>query len=385
MMNGLLKISFGGDLMCLQRQNEAVLQMFGSYDYRKSLSGLKPLFADSDLVIANLETPISDAELSSEQICFNTPATFLDAVKEAGIGLVETCNNHCLDRGVEGVVTTLDNLDKIGIEHTGTYRFKEESNKIYCKEVNGMKVALVCCTFGTNSEHNGVILSEDELWRVDLLKKQNKKSRIASRVTDAPIITRMIPDNVSVAAITNTANEPYIERIKGKIEKAKEVADIVVVMPHVGGQYNPAPGAYTKWTVDWMSKLQPSIIVAGHPHVPLRTETVNGIFTAYSLGNLTFTPGVGYYLPNVLADYGIVLHTYWSIEDKQLKKVTFNVVKNVMDEDGVSYVRPLFELYQECGNAIERDCLIIDNEAIVNRLCGTGNTIEVKNEYEIKL
>ena len=223
MMNGLLKISFGGDLMCLQRQNEAVLQKFGSYDYRKSLSGLKPLFADSDLVIANLETPISDAELSSEQICFNTPATFLDAVKEAGIGVVETCNNHCLDRGVEGVVTTLDKLDKIGIEHTGTYRSKEESDKIYVKEVNGMKVALVCCTFGTNSEHNGVILSEDELWRVDLLKKQNKKSRVASRVTDAPIITRMIPDNVSVAAITNTANEPYIERIKGKIEKAKEV------------------------------------------------------------------------------------------------------------------------------------------------------------------
>ena len=385
MMNGLLKISFGGDLMCLQRQNEAVLQKFGSYDYRKSLSGLKPLFADSDLVIANLETPISDAELSSEQICFNTPATFLDAVKEAGIGVVETCNNHCLDRGVEGVVTTLDKLDKIGIEHTGTYRSKEESDKIYVKEVNGMKVALVCCTFGTNSEHNGVILSEDELWRVDLLKKQNKKSRVASRVTDAPIITRMIPDNVSVAAITNTANEPYIERIKGKIEKAKEVADVIVVMPHVGGQYNPAPGAYTKWTVDWMSKLQPSIIIAGHPHVPLRTETVNGIFTAYSLGNLTFTPGVGYYLSNVLADYGIVLHTYWNIEAKCLKKVTFNVVKNVMDEDGVSYVRPLFELYQECGNAIERDCLAIDNEAIVNRLCGTGDTIEMKNEYEIKL
>lgn len=385
MKDGLLKISFGGDLMCPQKQNEAVLNKYGTYNYRESLTGLKPLFADSDMVLANLETPVSDANFSEEQICFNTPASFLEAVKEAGIGFVETCNNHCLDRGVEGIVTTLDNLDKIGIEHTGTYRSKEESDTVYVKEIYGIKVAVVCCTFGTNSEHNGVILPEDELWRVDLLKKQNKKSRIASRVTDAPMITRMIPDNVSIAAITNSANIPYIERIKEKIEQAKQQADIVILMPHIGGQYNPAPGAYTKWVVDWMTQMKPSVIIAGHPYVPLRTESVNGVFTAFSLGNLTFTPGVGYYLPNVLADYGIVLHTYWSVEDKQLKKVTFNVVKNVVAEDGVSYVHPLYDIYQKCGNAIERDCLSIDNEAIVNRLCGTGLAREVKKEYEITI
>jgi poly-gamma-glutamate synthesis protein (capsule biosynthesis protein) len=95
MINGLLKISFGGDLMCLQKQNEAVLNKYGSYDYRESMAGLKPLFADSDMVLANLETPVSDAKLSEEQICFNTPASFLEAVKDAGIGFVETCNNHC--------------------------------------------------------------------------------------------------------------------------------------------------------------------------------------------------------------------------------------------------------------------------------------------------
>lgn len=371
--------------MCLQKQNEAVLKKYGTYDYRKTMVGLKKLFVDSDMVLANLETPISDAKLSEEQICFNTPATFLEAVKEAGIGFVETCNNHCLDRGVEGIIASLDYLDRTGIEHSGTYRTKEESNKVFIKDVHGLKVAVVCCTFGTNSEHNGVILPEDEIWRVDLLKKQNKKSRIASRVTDASMITRMIPDNVSVAAITNAANFAYIERIKEKIKRAKEQADLVILMPHIGGQFNPAPGAYTKWVVEWISQMNPSLIVAGHPHVPLRTEIVNGIFTAYSLGNLTFTPGVGYYLPNILADYGIVLHTFWSIEDHLLKKVSFNIVKNVVAEDGVSYVRPLYQLYQECGNAIERDCMAIDNEAIVNRLCGTGVSREVKEEYEISL
>ena len=243
----------------------------------------------------------------------------------------------------------------------------------------------MCCTFGTNSEHNGQLLSSDEIWRVDLLKKQNKLSRVASRVTDAPIITSMIPDNVSIAAIKNSANVPYVERIREKIEQAKREADIVILLPHIGGQYNPAPGAWSKWTVDWMSRLNPDVIVAGHPHVPLRTEKVNGVFTAWSLGNLSFTPGVGYYLPNVLADYGVILHTWWDVTTMKLANVSFNLIKNVVGEDGIARVRPVYELWQECTNAIEKDCLAIENEALVNRLRGECKNVEMKEEYNIAI
>lgn len=218
-----------------------------------------------------------------------------------------------------------------------------------------------------------------------MLKRQNKLSKVASRVSDAPIITSMIPDNVSVAAITNSANAAYTERIKEKILRAKEEADIVIVLPHIGGQYNPTPGAWSKWTVDWMSQLQPSIIVAGHPHVPLRTENVNGVFTAWSLGNLSFTPGVGYYLPNMLADYGVVLHTWFDVATKELVKASFNLIKNVVGEDGISRIRPVYDLWNETKNAIERDCLAIDNEALVNRLCGSNKTIEIEREYQLDL
>ena len=33
---------------------------------------------------------------------------------------------------------------------------------------------VICCTFGTNSQLNGVFLNEDEQWRIDLTKKQQK-------------------------------------------------------------------------------------------------------------------------------------------------------------------------------------------------------------------
>ena len=376
-----LKISFGGDLMCLKEQNSAVLKKYGKYDYDQTLSGLRGLFEDSDYVIANLETPISDQTLSEEQICFNTPSSFLHAVKSAGINFLQTCNNHCLDRGVDGLEQTLDYLDKYFFDYSGTYKSKQESDAVFIKEIGGVRVAVICCTFGTNSEHNGVILSEDQLWRVDLMKKQNKKSRVASQVSDGPIITKMIPDNVSVAAISNKANDVYLEKIRNKVERAKTVADIVIMMPHIGGQYNPAPGAYTKHIINWMSGLGCDIIVAGHPHVPLRSEMVNGIFCAYSLGNFAFTPGVGYYLPNVLSEYGIILHSYWDKKSYKLAKVTFSIVKNVVDEDGVSYVHPLYDLYNSCESAVERDCLAIDNEAIVNRFRGGCKSVKIEQEY----
>lgn len=383
MKDGLLKISFGGDLMCLQAQNEAVMRKYGYFHYDETLAALRPLFAESDYVIANLETPLSNAGLSEEQICFNTPSSFAESIKKAGIHFVQTANNHCLDRGVDGLVQTLDALDRIGLDHSGTYRIHEDSDSLFLKEIAGIKVAIVCCTFGTNSEHNGQVLPSEEIWRVDLLKRQNKLSKVASRVSDAPIITSMIPDNVSVAAITNSANVAYTDRIKEKILRAKEVADIVIVLPHIGGQYNPAPGAWSKWTVDWMSQLQPCLIVAGHPHVPLRTENVNGVFTAWSLGNLSFTPGVGYYLPNVLAEYGVVLHTWFDVAAKKLVKASFNLIKNVVGENGISCVKSVFDLWSESKNAIERDCLAIDNEALVNRLRGGAEKIEVEKDYII--
>lgn len=57
---------------------------------------------------------------------FNTPDRFVCSMKSAGIDYVSTANNHCLDRGTEGLIRTLDLLDQYGIKHFGTYRSKEE-------------------------------------------------------------------------------------------------------------------------------------------------------------------------------------------------------------------------------------------------------------------
>lgn len=377
----LLKISFTGDIMCLKEQNSALTNTYGELLYSETFRYSTKLFAGSDYVVGNLETPISRHQLSKEDICFNTPPIFLQALKDCGFNFLSTANNHCLDRGLDGLNQTLEYLDMHNLDHSGTYNNFSESNELFIKNIKNCRIAIICCTFGTNSERNGEILPDEECWRVDLLKKQNKKSLAVNKKMGSQIISRMIPDNVSIAAIKNKANDKYINRIKHKIQKARQSADIVIVIPHIGGQYNPAPGIYTKYTINWLTRMKPSLIVAGHPHVPLRFEDINGVFTAYSLGNFSFNPGVGYYIPNVFSEYGIVLHTYWDQYNFTMMKKTFSIVKNVIGEDGIARVYPLFDLYNSTQSMIEKECLAIDNEAIVNRLTGNHTSVDMRFEY----
>ena len=384
MNNNLVKITFVGDIMCLQEQNEAILRKYGNYDYRSTFHHVRSLFEDSDYVIGNLETPICNKELSNSPISFNTPPQFLDAIKDIGIKGLQTCNNHCLDRGLDGLIETIDQISKRGFDHFGTYSKKYEcdlQNNVI--DIAGLKVGFICCTYGTNSENNGNLLTEDALWHIDLLKKQNKKSRLQWTPEMGPIITKMIPDSVKAVAIDNLANQKFLASIQEKIKKTRELCDVLIVMPHIGGQYNPAPGEYTKYAIKKLIEAGADMVIAGHPHVPLRTETINDVFVAYSLGNFCFTPGVGYYLPNLLAEYGIILHSYWNVNNKKLEKITFSVVKNVVESDGISYTYPVFDLYNLLEGRIAKEELCIENEAVVNRFKGGAASVLPEFDYVI--
>ena len=197
-------------------------------------------------------------------------------------------------------------------------------------------------------------------------------------------IEKYISDDVSPAAITNSKNQVFLERVLEKVHKAKEVADIVVAYPHVGGQYNPSPGFYTRFIIDSLKEAGADIIVANHPHTSLRCERLdNGVFCAYALGNLAFTPDVGFFLDNVLAEFGIVLHSYWDESTKRLIKLTFNVTRCMIGEDGITRVVEVSELYNRLTNKSERERLMIDNESVVNRFAGWAKSFEPYKEYVI--
>ena len=133
------KISIIGDIMCEPSVLKSAKQKDGSYDFSGIFSELKPRFSEADFVIANLEFPLAgkEAKYTDTFVIFNGPDEFASAVKEAGIDVVSTINNHTLDRGYDGMIRTLKVLDDIGLDHTGNFLPEKGREEAYYFEIDG--------------------------------------------------------------------------------------------------------------------------------------------------------------------------------------------------------------------------------------------------------
>jgi len=113
---------------------------------------VKDIFATSDYVVGNLETVCAGKKnrYTNDLYSYNSPDSLLEAIASSGIDMGTCANNHCLDRGSEGLYRTLSLLDAVGIERTGTYLPGEDFDKPFIKELLGKKIAFISATSSTN-------------------------------------------------------------------------------------------------------------------------------------------------------------------------------------------------------------------------------------------
>jgi poly-gamma-glutamate synthesis protein (capsule biosynthesis protein) len=121
----------------------------GSYDFYPVFAPVAPYLARADYAVADLETTFggSDKPFTASAL-FNSPDSLAGALRETGIDLVSTANNHALDQGWNGLVRTLDQLDAAGLSHVGTYRSREERAAPFIVDIKGVKVAFLSYTDG---------------------------------------------------------------------------------------------------------------------------------------------------------------------------------------------------------------------------------------------
>lgn len=154
---------------------------------------VKEFYYDADLVMANLESPIADAApvsyapkgVAGAPPLNNTPDIFERLVDGGkGIHFFSTANNHTLDQGEEGLISTLNFLDSKGYPHVGSARSSEERDRPVILERNGIKIAFLSWTFSLNRS----IIPEGKDYLVNHLRLNHPDidlSRIQRQVKDA--------------------------------------------------------------------------------------------------------------------------------------------------------------------------------------------------------
>ena len=243
-----------GDIMCHNTQYyDAYDSSTKTYDFSYVFSNIADELNSADLTIGNLETTFAGADRGyTSYPTFNTPDALAEDLAEAGFDVLSTANNHSMDKGYKGLVRTLEILDENEISHMGTYSSEEEQSEILVKDVNGIKIAFLAYTYGTN----GIPVPSGKEYCVNLIDK---------------------------------------DKIKADLENAKSLeVDLISVNMHWGNEYRLTPTKEQESLADFLFENGADIILGSHPHViePMETRiitledgTTKEGFLIYSLGN----------------------------------------------------------------------------------------------------
>lgn len=242
---------FVGDAMQHQGQLDRAKQLGDgdNYDYSDCFTLIAPVIKEADYAVCNLEVPLGGGPNYSGYPCFSAPDSYAQSLIDAGFDMMLTANNHCLDRRDKGARKTLQALDSLKIDHTGTWRNAAEREQLvpYIKTINGIKVGFLNYTYGTNG-----------------IEPQ---------------------DGIEVAMIDR-------KRMAKEIEATKKAgAEIICVAMHWGVEYVLRENQNQRELAQFLMDQGVDMIIGGHPHVIQPMQIVHNdkenkdVLIVYSLGN----------------------------------------------------------------------------------------------------
>lgn len=258
MDNKISSIVFTGDVAFDQ-------YMAGRWEDEKLLSDeIYDFLHRSDHVVINLEGALYQPPHTAKTDYFH--ATDPQAVRALGrmkADIWNICNNHIMDAGMEGLISTKKIAEENACKTIGAGLHEEEASQpVYIDHPAG-GIGILCvgyqkeCIAATSHTAGCLAWDNDEL--------------IARRITE----------------------------IKKKCRWC-------VVIAHGGEEFAPLPIPYTRERYINYLKMGADAVVGHHPHVPENYETFeNGKIIFYSLGNFIFD--TDYQRVHLYTDTGILL------------------------------------------------------------------------------
>ena len=282
----------------------------GGYDFNPIFKLIKPIIKKADLAIVNQETILGGKELGvSGYPTFNGPYELGDAIANAGFDVVLQSNNHSLDRGKQGIYNCLNFWKKYPkIKTVGINTSEAQKKKLFIYKKNGIKVAILNYTYGTN----GIPLPKDMPYAVNYLVK---------------------------------------DEVINDIKRAEKEADFTIVCPHWGTEYFRGISDYQKIWSKIFVENGVDLVLGAHPHViePIKyvtdKKTGHKMLVYYSLGNFvnsTMSDGrVGDRYVGGLAKVKLKRGT-----DNKVRIAKYGVKATVMHNGGTRFGSSIYPLTQ---------------------------------------
>ena len=226
----------------------------GPWNYDSVYQYVKEDVEAADLALVTQETIfVEDREDVSGYPTFGTPPEFGDALVNTGFDVIASATNHALDKGTDSIEYTLnwweENYPDISV--LGLHESEEDAEEIPIITCKDLKLAVLDYTYSLN----GLELPSDQEYMVDVFDE---------------------------------------EKAREDIRQAKELADVVIVVMHVGVEYDQDVDEETREWTDIFLEEGVDIVIGSHPHVVRTMETLTGVdghkmLVYYSLGNFTST------------------------------------------------------------------------------------------------
>jgi hypothetical protein len=241
-LNERLEICAVGDILLYGRYDRIAAE--GQAD--AVFAAVRPLFAESALVVGNLECPLTEAgQPREDKLCLRGSPRYGEALKAAGFDVLSLANNHLFDFGDTGARDTRRHLEAAGLLAVGAGDDLAAARRPVIVERQGIRLGfLAYCHASTGSP--------------------------------------------ALAASGKAGVAPLeLDRVLEDIEKLKPAVDHVVLLLHWGLEYSPLP------TPDQIAQAHAaidrgaSLVIGAHSHCLQGIEPYGRGLIAYSLANFT--------------------------------------------------------------------------------------------------
>jgi len=219
---------------------------------RNAFTEFMPLLSKADLVLGNLEGPITDANtprkpyVPGRSYSFHYPIETAQVLKKANFHILSIANNHAQDYGPTGFADTQRHLTAAGIEHTGL----KGSHVI--RPVRGIKIGVIALAH--YPMYNNVL-------EIDATAKLVAEVRAKS---DLVILFYQLGGEGDAYAMITNEDEVFLGEQRGNARKFAAA----------------------------MIKAGAGTLIAHGPHLVRAAECINGVPVLHSIGNFVGAGGL---------------------------------------------------------------------------------------------